>query len=66
MESLKKAFRSFCFILMILLAATGIGLAGGVPLPTLRRREDNPVSIELFELDKVNEQADLDDAEEKT
>ncbi|ACU02895.1 hypothetical protein Phep_0673 [Pedobacter heparinus DSM 2366] len=51
---------------MILLAATGIGLAGGVPLPTLRRREDNPVSIELFELDKVNEQANLDEAEEKT
>ncbi|MBB5438284.1 hypothetical protein HDC92_001959 [Pedobacter sp. AK017] len=26
----------------------------------------NPVSIELFELDKLNEQANLDEAEEKT
>ncbi|WP_316810667.1 hypothetical protein [Pedobacter heparinus] len=63
MESLKKAFRSFCLILMILLASIGVGLTGGIPLPTLRKREDNLVSIELFELDKMKEQetSEIDD-----
>lgn len=64
MESLKKAFRSVCFVLIILLASTGAGLAGGIPLPTFRRREDQPVAIELFELDKTTDQKASEEQEE--
>lgn len=66
MESLKKAFRACCLVFMILLATIGVGLAGGVPLPISRKREDEPIAIEMFEQDKVKEQDGLEASKENT
>ena len=49
MKTFKKTFRLICLVLLILLASVGIGLSGGAPIPLLRKREDMPVTIELFE-----------------
>lgn len=52
MQHLKKAFRLLCLSALIILASFGVGLSGGVAIPISRKREDNPVTIELVESGK--------------
>jgi len=48
MKSFKKALRLACLVLMICLATIGISIAGGIPVPLSRRKENNPqIKIEL-------------------
>ncbi|WP_165500478.1 hypothetical protein [Pedobacter psychroterrae] len=50
MKSLKKTLRFLCVVLLCILGSLGIGLAGGVVVPVIRRREDKAVQqIELVE-----------------
>ncbi|MNY74297.1 hypothetical protein D3C86_2132920 [compost metagenome] len=37
---------------LIILASVGVGLSGGIAIAVSKRREDNPVTIELVESDK--------------
>ena len=45
MKLLKKALRLFCFILILLLAASGIGISNALS-PNRERYPDNEVRIE--------------------
>lgn len=56
MKSLKRAFRLICLSLLILLASIGIGIAGGIALPLSRKKEDEPVQIELLESKKEQQE----------
>jgi hypothetical protein len=50
MKTAKKIFRLICLFLLIVLASFGIGIAGGVPVTPLQRRQENPeITIELVE-----------------
>ena len=50
MIKIKRLLRLFAFICLLLLAIFGIGLVGGVPLPTTFKREDSPLAdTELVE-----------------
>ena len=40
MERIKKALRLFVLIILIVLASLGVGISGGVPIPTIKRKED--------------------------
>lgn len=44
MKQFKKALRIIGFVLLIVLACSGLGLAGVVPIPSFRKKED---TIEL-------------------
>ena len=57
MQSLKKAFRLFGLSALILLASFGVGLSGGIVIPVSKRREDNPINIELVEFSKEKPEA---------
>jgi hypothetical protein len=62
MKSFKKALRLLGYILLILLATVGIGLMGGVPIPTMNKKEDAiEVLVELVE----DEEDDLNLSEVK-
>ncbi|MFA4868598.1 MAG: hypothetical protein WC623_10385 [Pedobacter sp.] len=52
MQSLKKVIRMFILTTLIILASVGVGLSGGIAIAVSKRREDNPVTIELVEADK--------------
>lgn len=41
MSKLKQAARLLAFICLIVLAGLGIGLSGGVPIPTINNRKDS-------------------------
>ncbi|WP_316744499.1 hypothetical protein [Pedobacter antarcticus] len=61
MQSLKKAFRLLCLLVLIILASFGIGLSSGIVIPVSRKREDNTITTELVEsnnedTDSQNEQ----------
>ncbi|WP_316840007.1 hypothetical protein [Pedobacter gandavensis] len=62
MRSLKKAFKLVCWTLLIILASFGIGLSGGVAIPSVRRKEDTPFTIEMVEFEK--ETSELNSEEE--
>ncbi|WP_316792183.1 hypothetical protein [Pedobacter frigoris] len=64
MQSLKKAFRILCLSVLILLASFGVGLSGGIVMPASRKREDNPVLIELVETNKENKDGELKEADQ--
>ena len=50
MKSFKKALRLTVMVLVILLAAMGVGLAGGIPVLFPRKKENDPqIKIELVE-----------------
>lgn len=50
MNRIKKAVRIFAFVCLIVLASVGVGLSGGIPLPTLKKRRDaEKENIELIE-----------------
>jgi hypothetical protein len=50
MKTAKKIVRYICLFLLIVLASFGIGIAGGVPVTPLQRRQENPeITIELVE-----------------
>ena len=53
MEHLKKVLRLLIFIIIIALATIGIGISGGVPIPTSFKRENRAeMNIELKESDE--------------
>jgi hypothetical protein len=52
MQSLKKVIRMLILTTLIILASVGVGLSGGIAIAVSKRREDNPVTIELVESDK--------------
>ena len=54
MKILKKAIRLFCFILILLLAASGIGISNALS-PNRERYSDNETRIE--QVDKKDEEA---------
>jgi hypothetical protein len=60
MQRLQKAFRLLCLLLFLVLATLGIGLSGGIALPTHKRREERPISIELVESEKEKPDANVD------
>jgi hypothetical protein len=50
MKSFKKTLKLLGLVLLIVLASFGIGIAGGVPIPSSKRKEDTiEISIELLE-----------------
>ena len=50
MSRIKQAARLLVFISLIILAGLGIGLSGGVPIPTIKNRKDpEKENIELIE-----------------
>lgn len=50
MKNFKRTIRLILFVCLIVLAALGIGLSGGVPLPFSNKRKDTPdINIELVE-----------------
>jgi len=50
MSRIKQAARLFVFICLIVLAGLGIGLTGGMPIPTINNRKDSEKeNIELTE-----------------
>jgi hypothetical protein len=60
MQSLKKVIRMLILTTLIILASVGVGLSGGIAIAVSKRREDNPVTIELVESDKEkSEEEDL-------
>jgi len=50
MSRIKKAARLFAFICLIVLAGIGIGMSGGVPIPSIKnRKETEKENVELLE-----------------
>jgi len=50
MSRVMKAARLFAFICLIVLAGIGVGISGGVPLPTIKnRRESKKEDTELVQ-----------------
>ena len=50
MNKIKKAIRLFAFICLIVLACLGVGLSGGVPIPSFSsKRKSEKEDIELIE-----------------
>jgi len=50
MNRIKRAIRLFAFVCLIVLASIGVGLSGGVPLPSFSsKRESEKEDIELIE-----------------
>lgn len=49
MLSLKKSLRLFLFGVLVILAVFGVGLSGGVPIPSLNKRREESNKIELVE-----------------
>lgn len=47
MRKIKQALKLLALICLIVLAGIGIGLSGGVPLPTRARRNSEKENIEL-------------------
>jgi hypothetical protein len=58
MQSLKKVIRMLILTTLIILASVGVGLNGGITIAVSKRREDNPVTIELVESDKEKSEED--------
>ena len=52
MQGLKKAFRLIGLSAMLLLATLGIGISGGVPVPSSKRKDKNTVTSEWVREDK--------------
>lgn len=52
MKKLRKVFRILRLVFLIVLACTGIGLAGGVPLQTTHKKEAAETTIECVLTDK--------------
>ena len=55
-----------CWALLIILASFGIGLSGGVAIPSNRRRADHPVSIEMVEAEKEEPAANSEEEDRKS
>jgi hypothetical protein len=62
MKLLKKALRLFCLILILLLAASGIGISNALS-PNRERYSDKEVRIE--QVDRKDEEDDEESSEEK-
>lgn len=62
MKLLKKALRLFCLILVLLLAASGIGISNALS-PNRERYADNEVRIE--QVDRRDEEDEGEASEEK-
>lgn len=62
MKILKKAIRLFCFILILLLAASGIGISNALS-PNREKYSDNEIRIE--QVDKKDEEDEDASEEEK-
>ena len=55
MNRFKKAIRLFAFVCLIVLASVGVGLSGGVPLPSFgSKRKSEKEDIELIENQEAN------------
>lgn len=56
MDALKRKLRSALYILLILLAAIGVGMVGGIPLLFSGKRNDQmEVEIEQIDPEKKND-----------
>ena len=54
MERFKNILKLSALVLLIVLASVGIGMAGGVPIPSSNKRKDSTdLKIELVESDEV-------------
>lgn len=50
MIKLKRIARAILFVILIVLAGLGVGLSGGVPIPSIVKRKDaEKENIELIE-----------------
>ena len=50
MKDFKKTIRLFGLVVLIVLASLGIGICGGIPIPTSNRKEDSvKIKIEVVE-----------------
>jgi len=56
MKSFKKTVRLLGFIILMVLASAGVGLMGGIPMPTVKRREQTiEIKVELTESNEEEE-----------
>ncbi len=56
MESFKKSLRLFGLVCLIVLGAIGVGISGGIPIPTSNRKK-NPTEINIT-IDEQNEEGE--------
>ncbi|WP_316814697.1 hypothetical protein [Pedobacter nyackensis] len=56
MKSLNRTFRLICLSLLIILASIGVGIAGGIAIPLSRKKDDEPVQIELPETNREHQE----------
>jgi hypothetical protein len=58
MKKIKEVIKLLAFMCLIVLASIGVGLSGGVPLPTFKSRRD-PIKekIELIEDEESREES---------
>ena len=52
MQSLKKAFRLIGLSALLLLATLGIGISGGIPMSSSKRKDKNQIKIEWLHENK--------------
>ena len=62
MKKLKKAFKLFVFVCLIILAGLGVGLSGGVPVPFQKNRREH--EKEMIELVEENEDQQVSEIKE--
>jgi len=59
MKKANRVFKTIIYIVLISLACLGVGLSGGVPLPSIRiKRNSNVDKIELVENKKQSNDSD--------
>ena len=46
MQSLEKAFRLIGLSALLLLATLGIGISGGIPISSSKRKDKNQITVE--------------------
>ena len=61
MKILRKAIGLFCFVLFILLAATGIGIANALTSANRERQLDNEIRIEQVDRKAEDEDESKDE-----
>lgn len=59
MTNFKKSMRLFALVIYLCLALTGIGIAGAIPVPSFKRKEnENRITVEQLD-PKANEATEL-------
>ncbi|MCB0705762.1 MAG: hypothetical protein KDC34_10655 [Saprospiraceae bacterium] len=64
MERFKKLMRLLLLVILIVLASLGIGIAGGIPIPTSKKSQQ-PIEINAELIDKKKEKTSVKEQEVK-